>query len=280
MRQHLADLLPRKHLGDPHHVVTLGPQRVDGRLRLGGQLRGVGGAGQQDDLRRRSKRRAARSRWGTPFWRVIRPTKTTDGRRGSTPRRSTTSVPGSGRYSSVSMPLCTTCTCIRVERRVAGEDVPPRRRADGDHGVGGLVGGLLGPRREPIAPAELLQLPRPVRFERVRRDDVRGPVEQLGEMPGQVGVPGVGVGEIGTGAAAAIARSAEKMRSAGLAISRRGSSSEKAVASGPSGARGRALDIDQLAQLADEEVDVHAGTAVDLRRVLPRHHGHPHARRP
>ena len=54
-----------------------------------------------------------------------------------------------------------------VERRVAGQDVAARGVADGDHGVGSLVGGALGPRREPVAAAELLLLPRPLRLERV-----------------------------------------------------------------------------------------------------------------
>ena len=52
-----------------------------------------------------SNERAASSRYSTPFWRVIRPTKTTDGWPGSTPWRSSTSVPGSGVYSSLSIPL-------------------------------------------------------------------------------------------------------------------------------------------------------------------------------
>ena len=48
---------------------------------------------------------AARSSTGTPFCRVIRPTKMTAGRAGSTPWRPSTDVPGSGAYSAVSMPL-------------------------------------------------------------------------------------------------------------------------------------------------------------------------------
>ena len=47
----------------------------------------------------------ASSRYTTPFWRVIRPTNTTDGLAGSMPYFSSTSVLGSGLYSSVSIPL-------------------------------------------------------------------------------------------------------------------------------------------------------------------------------
>ncbi len=48
---------------------------------------------------------AARSSTGTPFCRVMRPTKTTYGRSASMPRRASTSIDGSGAYSAVSMPL-------------------------------------------------------------------------------------------------------------------------------------------------------------------------------
>ena len=48
---------------------------------------------------------AARSSTATPFCRVIRPTKITYGRSGSTPYLVSTSVSGSGAYSAVSMPL-------------------------------------------------------------------------------------------------------------------------------------------------------------------------------
>ena len=55
------------------------------------------------------KSRAARTRCGTPFCRVIRPTNATIGRSGSTPwRRSTESSPenvSTGAHTAVSMPL-------------------------------------------------------------------------------------------------------------------------------------------------------------------------------
>jgi len=48
---------------------------------------------------------AARSRTGTPFCRVIRPTKITIGRDGSTPNRCRTPVLSFGAYSRVSIPF-------------------------------------------------------------------------------------------------------------------------------------------------------------------------------
>ncbi len=53
---------------------------------------------------------AARSSTGTPFCLVIRPTKITYGRDWSMPCLTRTSVPGSGAYSVVSMPLRITRT--------------------------------------------------------------------------------------------------------------------------------------------------------------------------
>ena len=47
---------------------------------------GVSGApAQRTSWAAGSRARAASSRWGTPFWRVMRPTKITEGRSGSTP---------------------------------------------------------------------------------------------------------------------------------------------------------------------------------------------------
>ncbi len=57
-----------------------------------------------------SKWAAAASRWASPFCRVIRPTKITDGRVGSIPKRSAIPVDSTGAYRDVSMPLWITWT--------------------------------------------------------------------------------------------------------------------------------------------------------------------------
>ena len=49
------------------------------------------------------------------------------------------------------------------------------------------------------AAAELLGLPRSQRLEAVRRHDVRHAVQQGRGVPGEVGVPGVGVDQVGAG---------------------------------------------------------------------------------
>ena len=82
---------------------------------------------------------------------------------------------------------------VRVEGRIAGEDVGAHAVGDGDHGVRGLDRGALGPAGQGVAAAELLGLPGAQRLQRVRGHHMRDAVEQLGEMAGEVGVPGVGV---------------------------------------------------------------------------------------
>ena len=52
MAEHLADVLPRQHLGHPDDTAALVAQPGDGGIGLRRQLRGVGRAGEQHDLRR------------------------------------------------------------------------------------------------------------------------------------------------------------------------------------------------------------------------------------
>ena len=111
---------------------------------------------------------------------------------------SSTSVPGPGAYSSVSMPLWTTWTRSGVDRRVGGEHVAAHaRRETAMTASAASQRGPLGPGGERVAAAELLGLPRPQRLQAVRGHHVRHAVQQLGDVPGEVGVPGVAVHEVG-----------------------------------------------------------------------------------
>ena len=68
-----------QHLLEPDDAVALGPQLADASLDLGAELGRVRGAGAEHELRGRVEacgRRAAGT--STPFWRVIRPTNTTE----------------------------------------------------------------------------------------------------------------------------------------------------------------------------------------------------------
>ena len=67
----------------------------------------------------------------------------------------------------------------RVEGRIAGEDVLAHGAGDGDHGVGGLDRGALGPARQGVAAAELLGLPGAQRLQGVGGHHVRDAVQQL-----------------------------------------------------------------------------------------------------
>ncbi len=81
---------------------------------------------------------------------------------------------------------------------------------------------------------------------------------------------------VAAAAALAITRSADSVDSAGLAPFSAGSGwwTNAPVARG---AHAVHVDFAQAAQLRDEFCDVHAGPAVHLGWILPRHHRHPHA---
>ena len=142
---------------------------------------------------------AARSRYGRPFCRVMRPTKTTDGLDGS--------IPSSARSARIldGMPRLDVDAVVDhahlggVERRVAAQDVGAHALAHRDDRRRALVRGLLDPARHRVPAAELLGLPRPQRLEAVRGDDVRDAVQQRREVPGEVRVPGVAVHDVGAG---------------------------------------------------------------------------------
>ena len=113
----------------------------------------------------------------TPFCRVIRPTnRVRPGRVDAEP--STASVAGSGAYSVGVDAVVDHVHLVRVEDRVAVQDVGAHALADRDHRVGALERRPLGPGRQAVAAAELLGLPRPLRLEGVRGDDVRDVVQQ------------------------------------------------------------------------------------------------------
>ena len=213
----------------------------------------------------------ARRNSGSPFCRVIRPTKTTEGRSGSTPSSRTRSGFGVGRQSSVSMPLCTTWTRAGSMDGVRRQHVVAHRRGHRDHGRRGLVGRLLHPRRHGVPATELLGLPGPQRLQGVRADDVRHAVQQRGEVAGEVGVPGVGVDQVGAGAAvgdrevhAQGLEGAVGVRELGVVGVRR---RQRLVARRTEGVHA-GLHVAAAPQRPDQLGDVHPRAAVDLRGVL------------
>jgi hypothetical protein len=88
---------------------------------------------------------------------------------------------------------------VRVDRRVGGQDVVAHALGHGDDGVRVLDAGALAEARQGVAAAELLALPGAQRLQAVGGDHVGDVVDQLGEVAGQVRVPGVAVHEVDAG---------------------------------------------------------------------------------
>ena len=173
---------------------------------------------------------------------------------------------------------------LRLDRRIAGEHVAPHPLRDRDDRVGRLERGPLAEGGERVAAAELLGLPRAQRLEAVHRRDVRDPVEQPRQVPGEVRVPRVAVDELGALDAGGhrqvdrhrLQRGPVRLRAVErvpgpVADGRR-------VAVGAVGAPAVDGHLLEPGELAREVLDVHAGAAVDLGRVLAREQRDPHAR--
>ncbi len=275
----LAHVLPGQHLVDPHDATALRPQPSHRRLRLRRQLGRVGGAGEEDDLRRVVEAERRPQQVGHALL-ARDATDEHDGRAGRVDAKPVDGVRlARGTVEIAVDAVVDDVHAVGIERRVAVQHVTPRCAAHGDHRVGGLVGRALRPRREAVPAAELLLLPGSLRLQRVRRDDVGDVVQQLGEVTGQVGVPRVRVHEIAALDASAHGEvggeDAQRVVGAGearvvLAVCRR---------SRPRRAEAVHVDVDEPAQLLRQEVDVHAGAAVDLGRVLPCQHADAHAER-
>ena len=164
-----------------------------------------------------------------------------------------------------------------IDGRVHPQHVGTHPRADGDHRFGRVHRGLLDPRRDPVAAAELLGLPRPQRLQRMRGQHMRYAVQQRREMPGHPGVPGVAVHDGGLRGGAGhhqVRRQGRqrRVRAAQLGVG--------LIGERPRPRRAHAVHVDlaQTAQLRDELGHVYPGPAVDLRRILPSHHRHAHTR--
>ena len=163
----------------------------------------------------------------------------------------------------------------RVHLEVA-EDVHPGPLAHRDDRVGHLDGRSLHPARDVVAAPELLSLPGPEGLERVGRHDEGDAVGELGHDAAEVRVPGVAVDDV--------------------SVDRVGHEGEIAVEGAEEGAQrlGRGIqpesgriapylqrrpglillaerpdvDVDEPGQLTYQVLDVNAGAAVDVRRVL------------
>src|SRR5690606_27693299 len=137
-----------------------------------------------------------------------------------------------------------------------------------DDRIGGFDGGALGPAGHRVTAAELFPFPRPPRLQRVGGDNVRDVVEERGDEPAEVGVPRVAVYDVNVGKCGGHREVDRQGPERGVRLEqlRRRNVPDRAVARRTPGVDTK---VDEPAQLAAEEIDVDAGTTVDIGRVLP-----------
>src|SRR6266446_2617632 len=162
------------------------------------------------------------------------------------------------------------------------------RLGDGDDAIRILVSGALDPGRRMVRRAQLLDLPRAVRLERVCRQHELRPGERAGEAAGKMCVPRVAVDDVGGLDRAHHGQVAhervEELRMAWVLrgkAQRRGHAldakiaarlallSERKHLNGMGAALGRG-------QLASQILDVDPGPAIDVRGILVREHCDAH----
>ncbi len=151
-----------------------------------------------------------------------------------------------------------------IDRRVGVEHVGPHSGADRDDRVGVFHRVAFGPRRDPVSATQLLGLPGPTRLERVRRDDVRDVVESAREVPGETGVPGVRVCDVGATRAVRHPQLRRQCAQGGIGG---GQVRVRVVDDGAVARPAHAVDVHlaQRAQVADQLGHVDTRAAVDLR---------------
>ena len=171
---------------------------------------------------------------------------------------------------------------VRIDVRVGGQDVLLHAAGDCDDAVGVLIGVPLGPGAQVVAAAELLALPRAERLQAVRGDDQRDLVQLLGQTAGQAGVPGVGVDDVGVDVVGDLQIHAERLdRAVRVLEFGRGVIADdleaalgvvagdgRHVGLGTRAVEGAHGHVDALGQHLAQLLGMHAGTAVDLGRIL------------
>lgn len=162
----------------------------------------------------------------------------------------------------------------RVQRRVCVEHVVAHPLAHRDDRVGVFDRVALRPRREPVTTAELLGLPRTSRFERMRGEHVRDPVQRRGQMPREPGVPGVGMHHVDVSGGVGHAQLRRHHLHGGVGrVQHRIGLVHHGIGAGH--AHAVHGDIAEHAESIDELRDVHARAAVHLGWILPGQHGDP-----
>ena len=175
--------------------------------------------------------------------------------------------------------------CNAVQRL----DIVLHRLRHRAHTIGGLVRGALDPGGRVIRGAELLDLPRAVRLERVRRQDELRPGEWPREAAGEVRVPGVAVDDVRRldrpDHREITHEGIEQPRMPGILCRElhcRRDTTDAEISVGVV-LLTEAQDLDvvrpgvRVRELPRQVLDVHARPAIDLGRVLAREEGDLHA---
>jgi hypothetical protein len=173
----------------------------------------------------------------------------------------------------------------RVDGRVDRDDVGGHPGRHGDHPVGALDPGLLAEAGDVVAAAQLLHLPGAHRLQAVDADHVRDAVQELGQVPGQVGVPGVAVDQLGVldpgGDRQVGGDGAQRPQVAASAL--QGVPGRVGDHLGRSRRAGRPrlpeavhLEVDQFGQLPRQVFHVDTGTAIHIWGILATEQGHAH----
>jgi hypothetical protein len=170
-----------------------------------------------------------------------------------------------------------------------GQDVGAHLGRHRDHPLRALDREALGPRRDRVAGAELIGLPRAQRLQAVQRDHERQIVDRLRQHAAQAHVPGVGVHHVGghriAGHGEPHRQGLERggvgdLRPAGQPLPR-GVAPHAQVGPGHRlVAEAADLDGRTAGQRAAQVVDHHAGAAVDVGRVLAAQEQNSHRRHP
>ncbi|MPM19878.1 hypothetical protein SDC9_66305 [bioreactor metagenome] len=269
VRQHLAYARARQHLLHPGHPAAAGLLEVaEGLVELRGDLRGVRGAGEQQQLGARIELLRRPDQVHEPLL-PGDPADEGHVRAGQVDAEplDDVGVRVGGELFGVDA-VEHHMDLLGVQLGVGLEDRRPHAVRHGDHRGGAVVGGALGPGRQVVAAAELFLLPRAVRLEGVGGDDVGDLAEDAAQVAGQVRVPGVRVHQVQP------VRQRGDHRQIG-AEDPQGGVGPGGVVLGVRGGtlpgRSHALDVDvdELAQLRDELLDVDARAPVDGRRILP-----------
>ena len=195
--QQLDDLDPRQHLLDPHDPASLLFEPAHLLVDLVRKLRGVGGARAEDELR-------GPVDLGGGVEQVNDPLLARDPAYEQNVRTLRVDAAAQDHVGRRIRPVLLRVDAVvdhrdppRIDCGIAGEHIAPHAVGHGHHGVRALQADPLAEAGEPVAAAQLLGLPRPQRFQAMGGGHVRNAVEQLREVTGEVGIPGVAVDQVG-----------------------------------------------------------------------------------